>query len=52
VTALTREEFVEFAGDDFAVVLAAAIHGLTRLELVEAVIPSVRSGMTSKGVNP
>ena len=52
MTALTKEEFVEFAGDDFAVVLAAAIHGLTRLELVEAVIPSVRSGMISKGVNP
>lgn len=49
---MTREEFVEFAGDDFAVVVAAAIHGLTRLEPVEAVIPSVRTGVISQGVNP
>jgi hypothetical protein len=49
---LTREEFVEFAGDDFAVVVAAAIHGPDRLYQVKAVIPSVRPGMISKGVNP
>jgi hypothetical protein len=51
VTALTREEFVEFAGDDFAVVVeAATVHDLTRLYRVEAVMPSVRS--ISKGMNP
>jgi stress-induced morphogen len=53
VTALTRDEFVEFAGDEFAVVVvAAAIRGLTRIYQVEAVMPSVRAGMISKGVNP
>lgn len=53
MTALTKDEFVEFAGDEFAVVVvAAAIHGLTRFCQVEAVMPSVRSGMISKGVNP
>jgi stress-induced morphogen len=50
---LTKDEFVEFAGGDFAVVVvAAAVQGLTRLYQVEAVMPSVRAGMISKGVNP
>ena len=50
---MTKDEFVEFAGDDFAVVVvAAAIHGLTMIYRVEAVAPSVRAGMISKGVNP
>lgn len=50
---MTREEIVDVAGDDFAVVVvAAAVHGLTRLYQVEAVMPSVRAGMISKGVNP
>lgn len=53
MTALTKDEFVEFAGDDVAVVVvAAAVRGLTRLYQVEAVMPSVRAGMISKGVNP
>jgi hypothetical protein len=53
VTALTKDEFVEFAGDEFAVVVVvAAIHGPTRNYQVEAVMPSVRAGMISKGVNP
>ena len=53
MTALTKDEFVEFTGDDFAVVVVAtAIHGLTSAFLVEAVMPSVRAGMISKGVNP
>lgn len=47
------EECVEFVGDDIAVfVVAAAVHGLTRLELVEAVMPLVRAGITSNGVQP
>jgi hypothetical protein len=53
VIALTREEIVDVAGDDFAVVVvAAAAHGLTRLYQVNAVMPSVRAGLISKGVNP
>jgi hypothetical protein len=53
VTALTKDEYVEFAGDDLAVFeVAAAIHGLTRAYQVQAVMPSVRAGMISKGVNP
>jgi stress-induced morphogen len=51
VIALTREEIVDVAGDDFAVVVvAAAVQGLARLYRVEAVMPSVRS--ISKGMNP
>ncbi|MNC44952.1 hypothetical protein D3C75_938810 [compost metagenome] len=50
---MTKDEFVEFAGDELAVVVvAAAILGLTRLYQVQAVMPSVRAGLTSKGVNP
>lgn len=53
MTALTKDEFVEFAGDEFAViVVAAAIPGPTRIYQVEAVMPSVLAGMISKGVNP
>jgi hypothetical protein len=53
VTALTREENVEFAGEYLAVFeVAAAVHGLTRLYPVDAVMPSVRAGLISKGVNP
>jgi hypothetical protein len=53
VTALTKDENVEFVGDSFAgFVVAAAVHGSIGLELVEAVAPSVRAGMISKGVNP
>lgn len=52
MTALTKDESVEFAGDKIAAVVATAIHGLTSAFLVEAVMPSVRAGMISKGVNP
>lgn len=53
MTALTKDEIVEFAGDEFAVFeVAAAVHGLTSIYRVEAVMPSVRAGMISKGVNP
>jgi hypothetical protein len=53
VTALTKDEIVEFAGDEFAVFeVAAAVHGLTSIYRVQAVMPSVRAGMISKGVNP
>ncbi|MNF67637.1 hypothetical protein D3C84_494570 [compost metagenome] len=53
MTALTRDEFVGFSGDEFAVfVVAAAVHDLTGFYQVEAVSPSVRAGMISKGVNP
>lgn len=49
---MTREEFVEFAGDDLAVVVAAAAQGLIHILRVKAVMPSVRAGVISKGVNP
>lgn len=53
MTALTKDEYVEFAGDSLAaVVVAAAIPGSARPYQVEAVMPSVRAGMISKGVNP
>lgn len=53
MTALTKDECVEFAGDSLAVVVVAtAVNGPTGLYQVEAVMPSVRTGMISRRVNP